>query len=179
MAECLFTDGLDAAPLLPRHFHQHTAVCLYPSQPAVPDFAHQVNGQQQHEETAKQNAENQIRCDQLLEEIHLQGDQCDSSPPNPLWHTLNAHSNTYPRPIRCKPVTERTALEVSRDLPLNKTAQGQRVGLRQEGSQNVTHFAEYRCGTYIGGELQLASFFELAHQAAAHQPGQSLDEEVS
>src|SRR5579864_7778330 len=108
MAECLFTDGLDAAPLLPRHSRQDAAVRLDPAEPAVPDFAHQVNGQQQYQETAKQNAENQIRCHQLLEEIHLQGNQCDNSPPNPLWHTLNAHSDTYPRPVRCKPGAERT-----------------------------------------------------------------------
>jgi hypothetical protein len=65
-------------------------------------------------------------------------------------------------------VTEETTLEVFTNLLLNKTGEEQLPRLDQADSQNVTQFAECSLATEVPLKLQLASFFELRHQAAAN-----------
>lgn len=89
--ECLSTDRFHSAPLSARSSHHATPVCFDPAQSAVARVAHNVNYQEQQKEAAENDAEEQLRRNQLLKEICVKRNQCKNAPIHPLGNSTDLH----------------------------------------------------------------------------------------
>jgi len=96
-AECPFTDCFHPSPLPTRTCNCSVPVRFHPSQSAISSLANDVNREQQQEKATKYDPKQQLRGNQLLEEISVKRDQCSRTPIHPLGNSTDLHFwITYP-----------------------------------------------------------------------------------